>query len=236
MLSIWKLRRSSSISGASYVTNPNCPKTSAMASIVSLIGWSVPRRIGRPGVVTSVASARRRVRQRRSTERRATLREGGLDGRPHAVGDGPDASAGRRRAGHRSRAGRSSGGPSCPGRRARGLEGRDVAGGRDAASASSRSASSSRVRSARSTSVLPWVGRESRALERQRRRGPAGSFAVGCRREGSGALGELDDPPEGGRVANRQVGQDLAVDLHVGLLEAVDELAVGEAVLRGPPR
>ena len=36
----------------------------------------------------------------------------------------------------------------------------------------------------------------------------------------SGALGELDDAPEGRAVADGQVGQDLAVDLDVGLLEA----------------
>ncbi len=61
MLSIWKLRTSSSISGPSYTTNPNWPKISAISAIVSLIGWRLPRRTGRPGVVTSTASAARRV-------------------------------------------------------------------------------------------------------------------------------------------------------------------------------
>src|SRR5215207_8130791 len=45
------------------------------------------------------------------------------------------------------------------------------------------------------------------------------------------ALGELRDASKRGRVANGEVGEDLAIDLDVCALEAVDELAVGEAVL-----
>ena len=61
MLSIWKFVRSSSISGLSYTTNPNCSKMSAISPIASMLGWSVPRRNGRPGVVTSTVSATSRA-------------------------------------------------------------------------------------------------------------------------------------------------------------------------------
>ena len=47
-----------------------------------------------------------------------------------------------------------------------------------------------------------------------------------CRQRG---LGLLDDRLEGGRLADREVGQHLAVDRDPGLVEAVDESAVGEA-------
>src|SRR4029077_20880651 len=49
----------------------------------------------------------------------------------------------------------------------------------------------------------------------------------------SDAFGELGDLPKGRRIPDGQVGQDLAVDLDVGLLETGDEGAVGDAVLAG---
>src|SRR6188768_256539 len=81
MLSIWKLRTSSSISGPSYVTNPNCPKIAAISAMVSLMGWSVPRRIARPGVVTSTRSALSRAGWSRA-------RPGRFDRGPDIVRDG----------------------------------------------------------------------------------------------------------------------------------------------------
>src|SRR5881394_2543109 len=42
-------------------------------------------------------------------------------------------------------------------------------------------------------------------------------------------LGLLDDGLEGGRLADGEVGQHLAVDRNAGLGETVDEPAVGEA-------
>ena len=46
-------------------------------------------------------------------------------------------------------------------------------------------------------------------------------------------LRDLDDAREGRRVAHADVGQDLAVEPHAGVLEAADELAVGDAVEPG---
>ncbi|CCF21957.1 protein of unknown function [Pseudorhizobium banfieldiae] len=42
-------------------------------------------------------------------------------------------------------------------------------------------------------------------------------------------LGSLDEGTEGSRLMDRHVGQDLAVDFDAGLVQAVDEAAVGEA-------
>ena len=47
------------------------------------------------------------------------------------------------------------------------------------------------------------------------------------------ALGQLDDATERAAVADREVGQDLAVDLDLRLLEPGDELPVGQPVLAG---
>src|SRR4026208_1468557 len=46
-----------------------------------------------------------------------------------------------------------------------------------------------------------------------------------------GALGHFDDAAERGAIADSEIGEDLAVDLDVGTLQAADELAVGHAVL-----
>src|SRR5690606_3579246 len=48
-----------------------------------------------------------------------------------------------------------------------------------------------------------------------------------------GALGLLGDLAEGGDVVHREVGQGLAVELDVGLLQAVHQTAVAQAVLTG---
>jgi len=45
--------------------------------------------------------------------------------------------------------------------------------------------------------------------------------------------GQVDQRGERGRVADRQLGEDLAVHLDAGALEALDEAVVGEAVLPG---
>src|SRR4051794_36137399 len=57
MFSAWKFVTSFSTSGLSTTVNPNGRNASAIASIVAGIGWRVPRRIGRPGAVTSTRSA-----------------------------------------------------------------------------------------------------------------------------------------------------------------------------------
>src|ERR1035437_10132818 len=106
MLSIWKLVRSSSTSGPSWITKPNCPNTSAIASIVSGIGCNAPRATGLPGSVTSTFSAARRIvwasargsgprgggiRRDLRAELSAARRKRSLDGLAHLVGYGPDA-------------------------------------------------------------------------------------------------------------------------------------------------
>ena len=118
MLSIWKLVRSSSISGLSYTTNPNCSKIAAISRIASMLGWSVPRRIGRPGVVTSTASARRRASS--SLPRRAVPRSASAASIAWRTVLAIAPTFGRSRpAARRCRAGPPSAGPSCRGRRAR---------------------------------------------------------------------------------------------------------------------
>src|SRR5215475_2352054 len=46
-------------------------------------------------------------------------------------------------------------------------------------------------------------------------------------------LGQVDQAGEGGRVADRELGEDLAVDLDARRLQALDEPVVGHAVLPG---
>ena len=55
-----------------------------------MLGWRLPRRIGRPGVVTSSASVGEAPGQRRAAKRRAALGEGGLDRTADRVRHGPD--------------------------------------------------------------------------------------------------------------------------------------------------
>src|SRR5690606_20907748 len=50
---------------------------------------------------------------------------------------------------------------------------------------------------------------------------------------GEGGPGLLGDLREGLRLADGEVGEDLAVEFDAGLAESVDELAVGEAELSG---
>jgi hypothetical protein len=49
----------------------------------------------------------------------------------------------------------------------------------------------------------------------------------------SGSLGDLDDASKRRGIADGDVGQDLAIDLDVGRLEAGDEAPVGQAVRAG---
>src|SRR5882757_3120617 len=46
-------------------------------------------------------------------------------------------------------------------------------------------------------------------------------------------LGQLDQRAEGGRIAHRELGEDLAVDLHLGQAQALDETVVGDPVGAG---
>ena len=198
------------------------------------MGWSVPRRIGRPGVVTSTGSAASRSVSAEPRRSRPALGEGGVDGRPDAVGDGPDpwSVVGRQCADPAQDAGQAA--LLAQDVELERLEGRRRRGSRRrTASASSRRASRSRVRSARSTSVLPWP-RESGALDRQRRRGLIVGVAVGS------SAGRVRRPWRARRSGRRWPrrgwrGRPGSCDRsgHVGLLEAADELAVGEAVLAG---
>ena len=55
-----------------------------------MTGWSAPRRIGRPGVVTSTASDRRRASSSAPRRSVAAIRQGGLDRAADDVGDGAD--------------------------------------------------------------------------------------------------------------------------------------------------
>src|SRR4051812_19459234 len=233
MLSIWKLVRSSSISGLSWMTNPNRPKISAISSIATMLGCSVPLRIGLPGVVTScVSSASRWV----SAEPRSSVPRSA-----RAVSMAPRTALATAPTRGRS----SAGSPPIPRRtvvsrpflpRTSSSRASSAATSRVepiAARVSSRSVSRSRVSWARSTSVLPCQATESGALERRRRRGPGGGRGRQPAGPVSDALGEVGDLAERGRVADREVGQDLAVDLDVSLLQARDELPVGDPILAG---
>ncbi len=172
MLSIWKLWTSSSISGLSWTTKPKRPKISAISSIESMLGWRLPRRTGRPGVVTSWASAARRdvrAEPRRSVPRSASAAS--IATRT-ALATAPTcgrSSGGRAPMPRRTAVSR----PFLP-RTSSSSASSAATSALDAidASASSRSVSRSRVRSARSTSVLPSWPWESGTLERRRRRGP----------------------------------------------------------------
>ena len=71
-------------------------------------------------------------------------------------------------------------------------------------------------------------------FRRQKGRGRAGNPARPRHVEsavplGEGGLGRLDELGERGRIGDGQVGEDLAVELHLGLVEALDEAAVGDA-------
>src|SRR5690349_20498928 len=58
--------------------------------------------------------------------------------------------------------------------------------------------------------------------------------ACSCR-ESSGQLGFdlLHDAAKGSRIVHRQIGQDLAVDLDLSLLQAIGELAVRQTASAG---
>src|SRR5947209_4008244 len=70
------------------------------------------------------------------------------------------------------------------------------------------------------------------ALRKERRplAGAGGCPGSGGRQRLAGAVGK---PSERVGVADGDVGQDLAVQLHAGELEAVHELRIGEVVLPG---
>ena len=214
MLSIWKLRRSSSISGPRRRRTRTGRRSRRSASIVSLIGWSVPRRIGRPGVVTSTASAASRsasAEPRRSVPRSASAASmAAADG----VGDGADPRPvlGRQRADAAQDAGQAR--PSCRGRRARAPRGRPRPARPRPTPAPRRAAPRGRGSGRRGPrpSFHGWAGNQEPSSVSDVEGSCCGWSRSASRRPGSGALGELDDPAERGRVADRQVGQDLAVD------------------------
>src|SRR5690349_20927944 len=62
---------------------------------------------------------------------------------------------------------------------------------------------------------------------------PARGFVVPRLRRRERGLCLLDDYAEGRRVGRGEIGEDLAVEADVGLLEAVHEVAVAEAVGAG---
>src|SRR5206468_1501144 len=55
--------------------------------------------------------------------------------------------------------------------------------------------------------------------------------ALTASRLGEGGLRRRDDRLEGGRLADRKVRQDLAVELDAGAFDAAHELGIGHAVL-----
>ena len=191
-----------------------------------MLGWSVPRRIGRPGVVTSMrlgGEPRGRAPSRAAPSR---ARRGPPRSRPGRRWRRPRPAADPRPAARRSRAGSSVRRPFLP---------------RTSSSSASRAATSARAAIdaervvAQRLEVAGQVGEVHVSFVRvsggsepssvcdqpSRARGDAAVEPIG---PGSGALRELGDPGKRRRVADGQVGQDLAVDLDVGLLETGDEL------------
>src|SRR5260221_9018886 len=203
MFRSWKFVRSSSISGVSCTTNPNRPKISAISPIASMLGWSAPRRTGRPGVVTSTRSARRRASSSLpdraawrsastcSIERRTTLATAPTCGRSSTGSEPIPRRISVRR-------------PFLP-------------------RISSSSAASAATSGAASTAARVDVESASRP-----RVSCAKSIAAGL-----AALGQLHDASESGVVADGEVGQDLPIERDVGGLQALDELAIGQAVGAG---
>jgi len=61
--------------------------------------------------------------------------------------------------------------------------------------------------------------------------GPGGRRRAGRRLAAKRGLGHLDHLAEGGGIANGEVGQHLAIDLHARGLQAGNEAAIREAVL-----
>ena len=196
--------------------------------------------MGRPGVVTSSVSVARRpvsAEPRRSAQ--GERQERSRDRTAHGIGDGTDP---------RPIVGRERADPAQDGGQAallaqdvelERLERRDVGARGDGGQASHREGSRGRGSDRRGPrpSFHRWAGNRSPRASATSRAGAEGCVAVGAMpgrfRPGSirVGLGELDDLPEGRGVADGEVGQDLAIDLDVGLLEAGDELAVGQAVL-----
>ena len=87
---------------------------------------------------------------------------------------------------------------------------------------------------ARRGRVVGLVGHGSRPQTvRRSDRKPAVARSARCDRQAqaSGALRLLDQRLERSRLADGELGQDLAVDLDPGLAEAVDKSAIGQAVL-----
>src|SRR4051794_3019547 len=237
MFSIWKLVRSSSISGLSYVTNPNWPKISPISRMASMLGWSVPRAIGRPGVVTSTASAASCAS--RAEPRNAVPRSARAPSIAERTVFAIAPTRGRSSAGsapmpRRTPVRR----PFLP-RTSSSIASMLATSGAAsiAVSASSRSVSSSRVRSDRSTGILgPMRSRTARSdlgAGIARLQAVLARPVLGAGLPASGRLRELRDRSKRPGIANCQIRQDLAVDLDIGLLQAGDELAVRQAVLAG---
>src|SRR3990172_3660789 len=239
MLSIWKFVRSSSISWLSWTTNPNCSKIVAISAIAWMLGWSEPRRSGRPGVVTSSCSRTRRdASSSPPTEARRSAMAASMAVRT-ALAAAP--TRGRSSAGSapipRSTPVSS---PFLPSTSTSSASSAAVsAAPATNASARSRRASRSRVRSARFTGLFDSGcgvgsadgrtsgGRESRALGRHGRRGLLLTIDQVAE---SRALGDLDDPLERPGIPDGDVGEDLAVQPDLGGLQSGDEPAVRHAV------
>ena len=139
-----------------------------------MLGWRLPRRIGRPGVVTSsVSAARRPVR---AAPRRAVPRSASAASMaPRTAFATAPTRADRRAAAPRCRAGPPSAGPSCRGRRARAPRARRRPGSRaiDAEGVVAESLEVARQVGEVHVRRLPCGRpRESGTLERRRRRGP----------------------------------------------------------------
>src|SRR5258706_6636303 len=229
MLRSWKLLASSSISGLSRIVKPNWLNIRAISAIDSMLGWNEPRRIGRPGKVTSIVSARRRSPSSASprTRRRSPI--------------APSIEA-RTLLAIAPTAGRSSAGNAPIPRRTpvrRPFLPRTSTSRTSIAATSAAASTAARVSAASvSRSWVSW-GRSMgpidgtacaglRISEPPIVRDVEGSGRSGCRC--SGALRDLHDLRKCSGVPDREVRQDLAIDLDVGGLQALDEAAVGPAV------
>src|SRR5581483_7834494 len=217
MLSAVKLWKSSSMSGPSATTKPISPKMATISSMVWLIGWMRPSAVGRAGKVTSTRSLCRRRSSSaspkaptRACKRASTALLSSLRAAPRAL--------------------RCSGGslprpfsnsvtrPLLP-------------------SHSTRTASSSLDDDALSMAALASLRRLSISLLMTglaNEKGgwlPPGPLVPVIARDLAGAeggLGLCDERLQASRIVHRQVGEDLAIDHDAGLLDAADELRIGQ--------
>src|SRR5579862_373364 len=209
MRSAVKLYQSISISGPSATENPIVRKSASTCSCARVMGCSPPRELPRPGSVTSTDSApsfesrsAARILSRTDWIRASTSAFARLIAAP-ALGRSSAESFPRLFSSSVSW-------PALPRKR-------DLACSRSASVAVERMA-------LRAASMIC----SSSFIRRSKRKGalasPSFSFSVLSGPEAR--FGLLDDTPECGFIENGEVGEDLAIDLDTGFLQARHELAV----------